>query len=92
MSKLLIGTGALALLAIAGYYVSATYATIKNVKRKDGQTGQDVLYRIRQEEREKLRTKAYVENMQAQANWNNQSNQREEIYLMHNMKRWNDEE
>lgn len=92
MSKILIGTGAIALLSIAGYYASATYATIKNVKRKDGQTGQDVLYRIRQEERDKARTKAYIDNMQAQANWNNQSNQREEIYLMHNMKRWNDEE
>lgn len=90
MSKMLSIGATLAMLAIAVYYSAAAYATISNNKRQETKTNVDNERRRQADERESKRTEAYIANQQAQQKWNEDSNQREEIYLLHNMKRWND--
>lgn len=92
MNKILSIGATLATLAITAYYSAATYATISNNKRQETKTNVDNERQRQEDERENKRTQAYIANQQAQQKWNEQSNQREEIYLLHNMKKWNDEE
>lgn len=92
MNKILSGAATFALLSIGAYYATSVYATLKNVKRNDTKAVIDVEGHRKYEEREKAKADAYIANQNAQQKWNEDSNQRDEIYLLHNMKKWNDEE